>query len=89
MGEFFLKERILQNNIALLPCVSVFYSLFDSIDFRDIKNNPNPFTQPVTYQLLSQTRKTVVASVTTSTKGILHKDCLLKQSLNFKKGIDR
>ena len=89
MGEFFLKERILQNNIALLPCVSVFYSLFDSIDFRDIKNNPNPFTQPVTYQLLSQTRKTVVASVTTSTKGILHKDCLLKQSINFKKGIDR
>ena len=89
MGEFFLKERILQNKIALLPCVSVFYSLFDSIDFRDIKNNPNPFTQPVTYQLLSQTRKTVVASVTTSTKGILHKDCLLKQSLNFKKGIDR
>ena len=67
----------------------MFYSLFDSIDFRDIKNNPNPFTQPVTYQLLSQTRKTVVASVTTSTKGILSKDCLLKQSLNFKKGVDR
>ena len=67
----------------------MFYSSFDSIDFGDIKNNPNPFAQPVTHQLLSQTRKTVVASVTTSTKGILSKDCLLKQSLNFKKGVDR
>ena len=72
-----------------MPCVSLFYNSFNSIDFGDINNNPNAPAEPVVYQLLSQNQKTVVASVTTSMKGILYKDCLLKQYLNFKKGVDR
>ena len=83
MDEFLLRERILQNNIALLTCVFVLYSSFDSIDFGDIKNNPNAPAEPVAYQLLSQNQKTVDASVATCMKSIFYKDCLLKQSLYF------
>tara|TARA_B110000114_G_scaffold171129_1_gene196619 strand:- start:438 stop:599 length:162 start_codon:yes stop_codon:yes gene_type:complete len=48
----------------------VLYSSFDSIDFGDIKNNPNAPAEPVAYQLLSQNQKTVGASVATCMKGI-------------------
>ena len=65
-----MKKTI--KNIALLICVSIFYSSCDSIDFGDINDNPNGPTVAVTSQLLSQAQKTVGESVVTSMKGILY-----------------
>ena len=65
-----MKKTI--KNIALLICVSIFYSSCNSIDFGDINDNPNGPTVAVTSQLLSQAQKTVGESVITSMKGILY-----------------
>lgn len=65
-----MKKTI--KNIALLICVSIFYSSCDSIDFGDINDNPNGPTVAVTSQLLTQAQKTVGESVITSMKGILY-----------------
>lgn len=65
-----MKKTI--KNIALLICVSIFYSSCDSIDFGDINDNPNGPTVAVTSQLLTQAQKTVGESVVTSMRGILY-----------------
>ena len=65
-----MKKTI--KNIALLICVSIFYSSCESIDFGDINENPNGPTVAVTSQLLTQAQKTVGESVVTSMKGILY-----------------
>lgn len=65
-----MKKTI--KNIALLICVSIFYSSCDSIDFGDINDNPNGPTAAVTSQLLTQAQTSVGVSVITSMRGILY-----------------
>ena len=65
-----MKKTI--KNIALLICVSIFYSSCDSIDFGDINDNPNGPTVAVTSQLLTQAQKSIGESVVTSVRGILY-----------------
>lgn len=65
-----MKKTI--KNIALLICVSIFYSSCDSIDFGDINDNPNGPTVAVTSQLLTEAQKSIGESVVTSVRGILY-----------------
>jgi hypothetical protein len=65
-----MKKTI--KNIALLICISIFYSSCDSIDFGDINNNPNGPTVAVTSQLLTSAQTSVGNNVITSMKGILY-----------------
>jgi hypothetical protein len=65
-----MKKTI--KNIALLICISIFYSSCDSIDFGDINNNPNGPTVAVTSQLLTSAQTSVGNDVITSMKGILY-----------------
>ncbi|MEE9408748.1 MAG: SusD/RagB family nutrient-binding outer membrane lipoprotein [Polaribacter sp.] len=65
-----MKKTI--KNIALLICVSIFYSSCDSIDFGDINDNPNGPTSAVTSQLLTSAQTSIGNSVVTSMQGILY-----------------
>ncbi len=58
-------------NIALLICVSVFFSSCETIDYGDTNVNPGGPTAPVTSQLLTSAQ-TSIPSIGTDVKSILY-----------------
>jgi len=57
-------------HIALLICISIFYSSCESVDFGDTNDNPNGPTAAVTSQLLTSAQ-TSIPGIITNTRGIL------------------